>query len=118
MESSTNIDNLPSDLMSNTLSQSENIQINNPLGQQISSRENDIKSLSSFTKRRETLDFAGFLALNKEEEPIFNFGKFKGKRIKDVLEQEPGYFGWMLNADFPKYTQKVLTQIKLGTWKL
>ena len=80
--------------------------------------ENDIKSLSSFTKRRETLDFAGFLALNKEEEPIFNFGKFKGKRIKDVLEQEPGYFGWMLNADFPKYTQKVLTQIKLGTWKL
>ena len=36
--------------------------------------------------------------------------------VSVVLEQEPGYFGWILNADFPLYTKKVLTQIKLGTY--
>ena len=50
---------------------------------------------------------------NKEGEECFSFGKHKGKRVVDVMEQEPGYFGWLLNADFPLYTKKVLTAIKL-----
>ena len=44
---------------------------------------------------------------------MFSFGKHKGKLVTDVLETEPGYFGWLLNADFPLYTKKVLTAIKL-----
>ena len=40
-------------------------------------------------------------------------GKHKNKPVLDVLEQESGYFGWLLNADFPLYTKKVLTAIKL-----
>lgn len=75
--------------------------------------ENNVKSLSEFTKRKNSVDFAGFITLNKEGEEIFSFGKHKGKRVEDVLEQEPGYFGWILNADFPLYTKKVLTGIKL-----
>lgn len=75
--------------------------------------ENDVKSLSAFTKRRNTADFAGFIAYNKEGEEIFTFGKHKGKKVDDVLDTEPGYFGWVLNADFPLYTKKVLTGIKL-----
>ncbi len=75
--------------------------------------ENDVKSLSAFTKRRNTADFAGFIAYNKEGEEIFTFGKHKGKKVDDVLDAEPGYFGWVLNADFPLYTKKVLTGIKL-----
>ena len=41
------------------------------------------------------------------------FRKHKGKKVFDVLAQEPGYFGWVLNADFPRYTKKVLTEIRL-----
>lgn len=75
--------------------------------------ENDIKSLSEFTTRKKAVDFAGFIALNDKDEEIFSFGKHKGAKVEDVLENEPGYFGWILNADFPLYTKKVLTGIKL-----
>ena len=76
--------------------------------------ENNVKKLSEFSTRKQSVDFAGFIGLNEEEEEIFTFGKHKGKRVLQVLEEEPGYFGWILNADFPLYTKKVLTQIKLS----
>ena len=76
--------------------------------------ENNVKKLSEFTTRKQSLDFAGFIGLNEDQEPIFAFGKHKGTLVEEVLEKEPGYFGWMLNADFPLYTKKVLTQIKLS----
>ena len=75
--------------------------------------ENDIKTLSEFTTRKKSVDFAGFIAMNKEGKEIFAFGKHKGVLVDDVLENEPGYFNWLQNADFPLYTKKVLTAIKL-----
>ena len=77
------------------------------------SLENNMKSLADFSARKKLADFAGFIAFNKEGEEIFSFGKHKGKKVDDVLDQEPGYFGWIQNADFPLYTKKVLTAIKL-----
>lgn len=78
--------------------------------------ENDIKFLSDFSSRKKFADFAGFIIFNKKGEECFSFGKHKNKRVVDVLEQEPGYFGWLLNADFPLYTKKVLTAIKLRSF--
>ncbi|HAI19967.1 MAG: DNA polymerase III subunit epsilon [Xanthomarina sp.] len=75
--------------------------------------ENNTKFLAEFSSRKKFADFAGFLIYNKEGEECFSFGKHKGKRVVDILETEPGYFGWLLNADFPLYTKKVLTSIKL-----
>ncbi|NBL65885.1 3'-5' exonuclease [Flavobacterium sp. NST-5] len=73
----------------------------------------EIKSLSEYTTRKKTVDFAGFIALDKDNDEIFTFGKHKGAKVEKVLENEPGYFGWIQNADFPLYTKKVLTAIKL-----
>lgn len=75
--------------------------------------ENDMKFLGEFTKRKRNADFAGFIAYDEEEREVFAFGKHKGKFVEQVLDEEPGYFGWMLNADFPLYTKKVLTAVKL-----
>jgi len=75
--------------------------------------ENDTKFLAEFSSRKKFADFAGFLVFNKQGEECFSFGKHKNKRVVDVLNDEPGYFGWLLNADFPLYTKKVLTAIKL-----
>ena len=75
--------------------------------------ENDTKFLADFSSHKKFADFAGFISYNKEGEECFSFGKHKGKLVTDVLDQEPGYFGWLLNADFPLYTKKVLTAIKL-----
>ena len=74
---------------------------------------NDIKQLSEFTTRSQIADFAGFIAYNDKREEIFTFGKHKGRKVEEILEEEPGYFGWILNADFPLYTKKVLTAIRL-----
>lgn len=78
--------------------------------------ENNSKFLAEFSSRKKFADFAGFIAYNKAGEECFSFGKHKNKRVLDVLENEPGYFGWLLNADFPLYTKKVLTAIKLRSF--
>tara|TARA_R110002020_G_scaffold293535_2_gene508983 strand:- start:87766 stop:88542 length:777 start_codon:yes stop_codon:yes gene_type:complete len=75
--------------------------------------ENNMKSLAEFSARKKCADFAGFIAFNKQGEEIFSFGKHKGKLVDEVLDKEPGYYGWIQNADFPLYTKKVLTAIKL-----
>lgn len=70
----------------------------------------DVNSLADFSKQGNfnLLDFAGRLAINEHGESIYNFGKHKGKTIKKVAEIEPGYYGWMLDADFPLYTKLCL----------
>ena len=75
--------------------------------------ENDVKFLSNFSKRGKNVDPAGFIKLNENEIPCFSFGKHKGKSVEYVMQNEPGYFGWILNADFPMYTKKVLTKLRL-----
>lgn len=75
--------------------------------------ENDTKFLAEFSSHKKFADFAGFINYNEEGEECFSFGKHKNKKVLDVLDKEPGYFGWLLNADFPLYTKKVLTAIKL-----
>ncbi|MGV6831358.1 MAG: exonuclease domain-containing protein [bacterium] len=77
--------------------------------------ENDMDFLADFSSRRKFADFAGFITYNANGEECFSFGKHKSKRVVDVLTNEPGYFGWLLNADFPLYTKKVLTAIRLRT---
>ena len=62
--------------------------------------DNDMKWLSEFTTRKKSVDFAGFIALNKDGKEIFTFGKNKGQLVEEVLEKEPGYYGWIQGADF------------------
>ncbi|MDT0555108.1 3'-5' exonuclease [Patiriisocius hiemis] len=76
--------------------------------------ENDVNFLASFSAHKNFVDFAGYIGYDKNKREIFAFGKHKGKLVEEVLEKEPGYFGWLLNADFPLYTKKVLTRIKLS----
>jgi DNA polymerase-3 subunit epsilon len=75
--------------------------------------ENNTKWLADFSAHKKFADFAGMVQFNKKGEEIFGFGKHKGKLVEDVMEKEPGYYNWIQNADFPLYTKKVLTAIKL-----
>lgn len=75
--------------------------------------ENDVAFLSEFSSHQNFADFAGFIGYNKKGEEMFCFGKHRDCTVDEVMEKEPGYFSWILNADFPLYTKKVLTQIKL-----
>ncbi len=71
---------------------------------------NDVAFLAKFSQYGDVdrLDFAGRLAYNKEGRVVYNFGKQKGKTVEEVMKTEPGYHGWLLNADFPLYTKQCL----------
>jgi len=75
--------------------------------------ENNIDFLESYSRHKKNADFANMIIFNKDGEECFNFGKHKGKKVTDILEKEPGYYAWIQNADFPLYTKKILTAIKL-----
>ncbi len=75
--------------------------------------KNDVNALSKFSHQNNFADFAGRIIYNKKGKETFNFGKYKGKAVEDVFKKDKGYFAWMLNADFPRYTKKILTDIKL-----
>lgn len=75
--------------------------------------QNDIEFLSKFTTQNNNVDFAGRIVYDENNVEIINFGKYKGHKVADVLKKDQGYYGWMMNSDFPLYTKKVLTNIKL-----
>jgi DNA polymerase-3 subunit epsilon len=77
--------------------------------------ENDIGKLAEFSAHNRNVDFAGRIVYNEEDVEVFNFGKYKGKAVTEILQNDPGYYGWMMNGDFPLYTKKVLTSIKLNS---
>jgi DNA polymerase-3 subunit epsilon len=75
--------------------------------------DNDIDKLSEFSAQTRNVDFAGRIVLNDKDVETFNFGKYRGVPVVEVFEKDPAYYGWMINNDFPLYTKKVLTAIKL-----
>ncbi len=75
--------------------------------------ENNIKFLAEFSQRTNNADLMGRIVFDENGIEVFNFGKHKGKSIEQIFEIEPGYYSWMMNGDFPLYTKKVLTSIKL-----
>jgi DNA polymerase-3 subunit epsilon len=75
--------------------------------------KNDIDFLHEFSSKTSNVDFAGRIVYNEKGEEVFNFGKHKGKKVTQLLKDEPSYYNWMMEGDFPLYTKKVLTEIKL-----
>jgi DNA polymerase-3 subunit epsilon len=73
---------------------------------------NNVSELAEFSRQGsvEWADFAGRVAKNKEGQLMYNFGKHKGKTVEEVANIEPGYFGWMMDADFPLFTKQVLRE--------
>ncbi|MBQ8544976.1 MAG: 3'-5' exonuclease [Alistipes sp.] len=75
--------------------------------------QNDVTALAEFSARGETADYAGRIGFNEKGEEVFNFGKYKGVKVSEVFQREPSYYDWMMKGDFPLYTKKVITEIRL-----
>ncbi|HUX95427.1 MAG TPA: 3'-5' exonuclease [Bacteroidales bacterium] len=78
--------------------------------------ENDVEKLAELSTYGNNADFAGRIIVDENGVEIFNFGKHKGKAVETVFAEEPSYYSWMMNGDFPLYTKKVLTEIKLRSF--
>ncbi|MFI3281363.1 MAG: 3'-5' exonuclease [Rikenellaceae bacterium] len=75
--------------------------------------ENDIDFLAKFSTHSESADFAGRIIYNEHGVEVFSFGKYRGVSVEEVFQREPSYYSWMMNGDFPLYTKKVITEIRL-----
>jgi len=75
--------------------------------------QNDVDALAEFSVQNKNVDFAGRIIYNDDGKEVFNFGKHKGQLVDDVLAKEPGFYNWMMKGDFPLYTKKILTILKL-----
>ena len=74
---------------------------------------NDMKALSEMSFYNKQADLAGQIVFNDKNEEIFNFGKYKNRSVAEIFKSEPSYYDWMMKADFPLYTKKVLTSIRM-----
>lgn len=81
-------------------------------GEEYEPVKNDVEALHQLTSAT-IVDFAQRMAIDKDGDPIFNFGKYNGQKVKNVLKREPQYYDWMINGQFPLDTKRKLTEIKL-----
>lgn len=77
--------------------------------------ESDVPNLNKFIgePQDKLVDLVGRLMYNDKGQEVFNFGKYKGKPVKEVLQKDPSYYDWMMKGDFPEYTKRKMTEIRL-----
>lgn len=94
----------------------ENQEVTDGQGNRVGFIKNDMEELHKITAT-EMVDLAGRMVKNEKGEPVFNFGKHKNKPVLNVFKEEPSYYDWMMNGDFPLDTKRRLTEIKLSLLK-
>ena len=76
--------------------------------------EPDMDFLNEYSKRNNNLDFAGKIRLDADNDATFAFGKYTGQKVVDVFKIDLGYYSWIMKGDFPEYTKKIFTNLKLS----
>ena len=72
-----------------------------------------MKFLADYSSYNKNVDFAGRIVYNEQGVEVFNFGKYKGMSVAEILKKDIGYFGWLMQGDFTLNTKNVLTKIRL-----
>lgn len=74
----------------------------------------DVEGLAQYSApSQHYADLAGKLSYNDKGEVVFAFGKYKDVPVSEVLVRDSGYYGWIMQGDFPQYTKNVIANIKL-----
>ncbi|MFZ6011712.1 MAG: exonuclease domain-containing protein [Bacteroidota bacterium] len=94
----------------------DGLDVTDGAGKKLGIVKNDVDVLSKLTAS-DLVDLAGRMIKNEKGEEVFNFGKHKNKRVVAVFKEEPSYYDWMMNGDFPQDTKRKLTEIKLREFK-
>ena len=95
--------------------------------------ENNMDALAEISKTNDNVDFMGRMvwknALDKNGNPVldekgnpvkteyFNFGKYKGMRVDEVIKRDTGYYGWIMSGDFSNNTKQAITRIYMREMK-
>lgn len=72
---------------------------------------NDMKALADYSSHTNNVDFAGRLIYDDKRREVINFGKYKGQLAETVLKNDSGYYGWIMQGDFPQNTKDAFALI-------
>jgi DNA polymerase-3 subunit epsilon len=72
---------------------------------------NTVDSVLKLIGEDQIVDFARRFVFDGNGVEVFNFGKYKGRPVADILKAEPQYYDWMMKGDFPQHTKQKLTEI-------
>lgn len=75
--------------------------------------KNDVDFLADFSTMNHNIDFAGRFVYDEKGRELINFGKYKGKTVKEVLQRDPGYYSWIIQGDFTLNTKQIITKLRL-----
>jgi DNA polymerase-3 subunit epsilon len=94
----------------------ENLEVTDTLNRKIGVIKNDMDALHQVSSVQQ-VDLSGRMILNAKGQEVFNFGKHKNKVVTEVFKQEPAYYDWIMNGEFPLDTKRKITEIKLRGFK-
>ena len=77
---------------------------------------NEVAALAEFTSYTRNVDLAGRSVYHDQGVEVFNFGKYKGPSVAEVFKVDTGYYGGMMQGEFPLNTKNVITNIKLRSF--
>jgi DNA polymerase-3 subunit epsilon len=101
------------EILQSQLEKYQNTYVQDEKGNTFQPVVNDISKLSELSAKSRNVDLAGRIIYNEKGEEVFSFGKHKDKTVVEVFAKEPSYYSWIMNGDFPLYTKKVVTRIRL-----
>ena len=83
----------------------------NERGESLCPVVNNVAKLAEFSNNGRNVDLAGHIVLDREDRAVFAFGKHKGEPVAEVFRKERNYYDWIMKAEFPQYTKKIVTRI-------
>ena len=92
----------------------QGVKLQDEKGREFEPVVNDVPKLAELSSKSKNADLAGRIVYNDKGEEVFSFGKHKDKTVVEVFTKEPSYYNWMMQGDFPLYTKRVITKIRLS----
>lgn len=94
----------------------EHQDVTDTLNRKLGEIKNDMDVLHKVTSVQQ-VDLSGRMILNDKGQEVFNFGKHRNKLVTEVFRQEPAYYDWIMNGEFPLDTKRKVTEIKLRSFR-
>ena len=71
----------------------------------------DVDTLAAFTRNPKMLDVTQRLKYNESGQIVFNFGKYIGQPVIEVLEKDPQYRHWILDKEFSVQVKSMIRKL-------
>lgn len=73
--------------------------------------KNDMDAIAKFTNDSRIVDVTMRLKYNPKGQIVFNFGKYSGQVVSEVLKRDKQYYNWILEKDFSAQVKQIVKRL-------